>query len=155
MDKKESAKMHHVALFVADMNRAQYLFQDILGFELAWHAPTIKGHKIASLLGIPDVIMEIIYLQNSLSGVAVELCRMIHPAAKKQFLPFGSPGSTCLSLQVKNLDQLHNRLTRDGWTPFSPCLNMRDPEGHPVRLFCFPAEEGIVMELIENALERR
>lgn len=52
-------KVHHVALFVSDMDRARYLFQDILGFGLAWHAPMIKGRRMAELMGIPDVQMEI------------------------------------------------------------------------------------------------
>ena len=143
-------KLHHVALFVADMDRARFLFQDILGFESAWHAPMVKGNRMAALLGIPEVKMEITYLRNREDDVAVELCRMIHPAAKKQSIPFGSPGITSLSLEVVNLDQLHQRLSREGWTPFSPCLDMRDPEGHPVRLFCFSIEEGMVVELIEK-----
>ncbi len=71
--------------------------------------------------------MEIAYLQNKPGGVAVELCRTIHPVAKKQSIFFGSPGIMSLSLEVENLDQLHQRLSREGWTPFSPCLDIRDP----------------------------
>ncbi len=143
-------KVHHVTLFVADMDRARFLFQDILGFEPAWHAPMVKGNRMATLLGIPDVKMEIAYLRNGDGGVAVELCRMIYPVAKKQSIPIGSPGTTSLSFQVENLDQLHQRLSREGWTPFSQCLDMRDPEGHPVRLFCFAMDEGMLVELIEK-----
>lgn len=143
-------KVHHVALFVADMDRARYLFQDILGFGLAWHAPMVKGNRISSLLGIQDVKMEIAYLQNEFGDTAVELCRMIHPAKKQDPKTFGSPGTVSLSLRVKNLDQLHDRLSREGWPPFSSCLDMQDPEGHPVRIFCFSTEEGMVIELIEK-----
>lgn len=150
MDQKIMTKVHHVALFVADMDRARYLFQDILGFDLAWHTPTVKGNRIAMLLGISDVKMEIAYLQNRGGGVAVELCRMIHPVMETQSVPFGNPGTGSLSLQVKNLNHLHKRLTREGWIPFSPCLDMHDPEGHLVRIFCFSLEEGMVVELIEK-----
>ncbi|MBT3256246.1 MAG: hypothetical protein HN366_07300 [Deltaproteobacteria bacterium] len=147
-------KVHHVALFVSDMDRARYLFQDILGFGLAWHAPMVKGSRMAKLMGIPDVQMEIAYLRNDPGNTAVELCRMIHPVGNQNPKAFGSPGTASLSLNVENLDQLHKRLTREGWLPLSPCLEMRDPEGHPVRLFCFSAEEGIVVELIENSRKR-
>jgi catechol 2,3-dioxygenase-like lactoylglutathione lyase family enzyme len=150
MGKEIMTKVHHVALFVADMDRARYLFQDILGFDLAWHAPMVKGNRMAALLGIPDVKMEIAYLRSRPDGVAVELGRMIHPVMEKQSSSFGSPGTASLSLQVKKLDQLHQRLSREGWLPFSPCLDMPDPAGHPVRLFCFPMEEGMVVELIEK-----
>ena len=143
-------KVHHVVVFVADMDRALYLFQDILGFERSWHAPMVKGNRMATLLGIPNVKMEMACLQNGSDDVAVELCRMINPAVQSEFSNFGSPGSSSLSLEVENLDQLHHRLAQEGWPPFSPCLDMRDPEGHPVRLFCFFLEKGMVVELIER-----
>ena len=109
---------------------------------------------MAALLGIPDIKMEIAYLQNGAGSVAVELCRVLHPAVEKQAANFGSPGVMSLSLQVKDLDLLHARLTREGWTPFSSCLDMSDPEGHPIRLFCFPVENGMVVELIEKPLSQ-
>ena len=143
-------KVHHVALFVSDMARMRHLFQDILGFGLVWHAPMVKGSRMAELMGIPDVQMEISYLQNGPGNTAVELCRMIHPVRDQARKAFGSPGTASLSLKVENLEQLRDRLPREGWRPFSPCLDMRDPDGHPVRLFCFPAEESIMVELIEN-----
>jgi len=144
-------RIHHVALFVSDMDRARYLFQDILGLKVVWHAPEIMGNRMAALLGIPDIRMEIAYLQNTTEDAAVELCRVIHPVAEKGSQPFGSPGTVSLSFRVKDLDGLHDRLGREGWTPFSPCLEMSDPEGHPVRLFCFPVEEGTVAELFEKS----
>jgi catechol 2,3-dioxygenase-like lactoylglutathione lyase family enzyme len=154
MDAKIMAKVHHVGLFVSNMDRARHLFQDILEFGLVWHLPMVKGSRMAELMGIPNVQMEIVYLQNGPGNTAVELCRMIHPVKKQSPKAFGSPGTTSLSLNVENLDQLHKRLTREGWSPLSPCLDMRDPEGHPVRIFCFSAEEGVVVELIEKARER-
>ncbi|MCG6879265.1 MAG: VOC family protein [Deltaproteobacteria bacterium] len=144
-------RVHHVALFVSDMDRSLYLFQDILGLMAVWHVPEIKGNRMSALLGIPDIRMEIAYLRNGSEGAAVELCRVIHPVAEKGPQPFGSPGTLSLSLRVKDLDRLHDRLTQEGWPPFSPCLEMSDPEGHPVRLFCFPVEEGTVVELFEKS----
>jgi catechol 2,3-dioxygenase-like lactoylglutathione lyase family enzyme len=144
------AKVHHVALFVSDMGRALHLFQDILGLKPVWHAPEIKGSRMAALLGIPDIKMEIAYLQNGLEDAAVELCRVIHPVVERGSQSVGSPGTVCLSLQVNNLDGLHDRLGREGWAPFSPCLEMSDPGGNPVRLFCFAVEEGTVVELIQK-----
>jgi catechol 2,3-dioxygenase-like lactoylglutathione lyase family enzyme len=149
MDDQRMGKVHHTTLFVSNMDRARYLFQDILGFELVWHAPVVKGHKMALLLGLPEVEMELVYLQNG-QGPAIELCRVIHPHREPSPHLFGSPGTASLSLNVKHIDQLHARLTREGWPPFSSCLDMRDPEGNPVRLCCFAVEEGMVVELIEK-----
>jgi catechol 2,3-dioxygenase-like lactoylglutathione lyase family enzyme len=150
MDDKRSAKVHHATLFVSSMDRARYLFQDILGFDLLWHAPMVKGYKMALLLGLPAVEMEMVYLQNRPGHTAIELCRVIHPQREPSPHTFGSPGTAALSLEVKNIDLLHARLTREGWPPFSSCLDMRDPEGNPVRLCCFAVEGGMVVELVEK-----
>ena len=99
-------RIHHVALFVSNMERALHLFQNILGLKPAWHAAEVKGNRMASLLGIPEIKMEIVYLQNGPESTAVELCRMIHPVSEKPPQPFGSPGGMSLSLQVKDLDLL-------------------------------------------------
>ncbi|MCF8079772.1 MAG: VOC family protein [Desulfobacterales bacterium] len=146
-------KVHHVALFVSDMDRALYLFQDILGLKRAWHAPEVKGNQMAELLGIPDIKIEIAYLQNGPEGAAVELCRMIHPAAEKTPQPFGSPGAVSLSLQVKGLDGLYERLNREGWPPLSEPVRMPGPDGNPLRLFCIRTEEGLTLELVEQKNE--
>ena len=122
-------RIHHVALFVSNMERALHLFQNILGLKPAWHAPEVKGNRMAALLGIPDIRMEIAYLQNGPEDAAVELCRVIHPVPAKTSQPFGSPGGMSLSLQVKDLDLLHDRLTREGWTPFSPVWRCPIPKG--------------------------
>ena len=137
MGKEIMTKVHHVALFVADMDRARYLFQDILGFEPAWHAPMVKGNRISTLLGIPDVQMEIAYLQNGPGNTAVELCRMIPPVKNRNPKAFGSPGTASLSLNVENLDQLHKRLTREGWKPFSPLPGYARPRRASDQTFLF------------------
>jgi len=149
MDDRQMTKIHHAAIFVSDMDRARYLFQDILGFDSVWHAPVVKGHKMALLLGLPEVEMELVYLQNG-QGPAIELCRVIHPHREAGPRTFGSPGTASLSLEVKNIDQLHDRLNLEGWPPFSPCLRMRDPQGNAVRLCCFAMEDGMVVELVEK-----
>ena len=94
--------------------------------------------------------MEIAYLKDLDGGVAVELCRMTHPETEQPSQTFGVSGTASLSFQVTHLESLHRRLTHEGWQPFSPCMDMRDPEGNPVKLFCFPMEKGVVVELIES-----
>lgn len=140
--------MHHVAVFVRDLKRALHLFQDILELEMIWHAPVVKGKRMDALLGVPNVQMEMAYLKSRFSETAVELCRMMNLGEEAK-PSFGSPGTASLSLQVQNLDQMHRRLTKEGWKPISDPLEMRDPEGNPVRLFCFRADEGLTLELLE------
>lgn len=142
-------KMHHVAVFVSHMNRNLHLFRDILGFEVAWHMREVKGRRMSRLLGIPDLKLEMAYLKTGDGCASVELCRMIHPEMGRPSQTFGVSGTVSLSFKVTRIESIHERLTDEGWQPFSPCMDMRDPEGNSVKLFCFPIEKGVVIELIE------
>ena len=41
-----TVNIHHVSIFVADMDRAIHLFRDILGFEMSWHIPEYPFGKL-------------------------------------------------------------------------------------------------------------
>ena len=142
--------LHHVSVFVSEMDRSIYLFRDILGFEISWRIPKVGGKKLSALLGIPDMVAELTYLRSRSDGVAIELCRLIHPAVDQSQVQFGGPGTVGLSLTVDDLDGLHRRLSEEGWTPFTACTNMRSPEGDAIRLFCLKTEDGLLLELIEQ-----
>jgi catechol 2,3-dioxygenase-like lactoylglutathione lyase family enzyme len=141
-------ELHHVAIFVTDMNRSIHLFRDLLGLKVDWHLPRIEEPKLAEVVGIPGMIAEIAYLSGR-GRVAVELVRLIHPPPRQA--PSGSDGSARIGLSfvVDNLDTLHTRLCEEGWTPFTPAVRMRTPDGGRARMFCFSVEGGCVVELIE------
>lgn len=141
--------LHHVSVFVAEMDRAISLFRDILGFELVWRVPKAGGKKISALLGIPDMEAELTYLQTNPTGVAIELCRLIRPEMDMPLVRFGGVGTVGLSLTVGDLDRLYQRLTIEGWPPLTPCMNMRSPDGHPIRVFCIRVEDSLTLEFIE------
>jgi catechol 2,3-dioxygenase-like lactoylglutathione lyase family enzyme len=145
-----TSHLHHVSLFVSDMERSLCLFRDILGFDLKWRSPSVGGKKLSSLLGIPDLEMELAYLKSPANGVAVELARLIRPVMNSPAVRFGGAGTVGLSLIVKDLEGLHRRMTQEGWTPFSPPMEMRSPEGDAVRIFCVKTEDGLTLELIEE-----
>jgi len=142
--------LHHASIFVTDMDRALHLFKDILGFELLWRVSPVGGRKLSALLGIPDMKAELAYLQGRSGGVGVELVRLIRPTMDESPIRFGKAGMLGLSLVVEDLNGLHQRLTEEGWTPFTPCMQIRTPQGDPVRVFCFRTEEGLTLELIEE-----
>jgi len=147
--------LHHVSVFVSEMDRSIYLFRDILGLELSWRIPKVGGKKLSALLGIPDMEVELTYLRSISDGVAIELCRLIHPAVDRAPVRFGGPGTVGLSLTVDDLDGLHRRLSEEGWGPFTPCTEMRSPGGDPIRLFCLKTEDGLLLELIEQSKNGR
>jgi hypothetical protein len=90
---------------------------------------------MSRLLGILDLILEMAYLKSSEWCASVELCRMIHPDTGQSSQTFGLSGTVSLSFKVKHLESIHERLTDEGWQPFSPWMDMRDPQGYSVKLF--------------------
>lgn len=145
-----SNDLHHVSLFVADMERALHLFRNLLSFELVWRAAPIGGRKLSAVLGIPNIKAELAFLRSRPDSVAVELVHMIQPSGGKKAVSFSAPGTVVLTLIVEDLQFLHQRLTEEGWAPLTSCVEMRTPEGDPVRVFCFRTQEGITIELIEQ-----
>lgn len=144
-----STKVHHISIFISDMKRTIFLFQDILDFKLTWHIPKTKGKKFSALLGIPDLECELAYLTSPDNDVAIELARLINPVIKRSNARFGNVGTNGLSLDVQNLDKLHKRLNKEGWSSLSPCLELQSPDGDKIRAFCIRIENCMTLEFIE------
>ncbi|MCP4719517.1 MAG: hypothetical protein GY860_08685 [Desulfobacteraceae bacterium] len=147
-----SIKVHHISIFISDMERTMFLFQDILGFKLAWHIPMAKGKKISALLGIPDLECELAYLTSPDTDVGIELSRLISPVIKTSKAFFGNAGTIGLSLEVQDLDKLHKRLNKEGWHPLSPCLELQSPESNKIKVFCVRIENYMTLEFIEKPM---
>ena len=145
-----SIKVHHISIFICDMERTIFLFQDILGFKLTWHIPAAKGKKLSALMGIPDLECELAYLASADNDVAIELSRLINPVIKTSKVRFGNAGTNGLSLDVQNLDKLHKRLIKEGWSPLSRCLALQSPDGDKIRAFCIRLEHCMTLEFIEQ-----
>jgi catechol 2,3-dioxygenase-like lactoylglutathione lyase family enzyme len=145
-----SARIHHISLFVEDMERALYLFRDILKFTLDWHIPVVKGRKISNLLGLPDFECELAYLSDSGRNAAIELSRPLKTSASKPGGDFGDTGSALISVEVQNIDQLYKQLEKEGWHPLSGIMALKAPEGHNLRAFCIHLEKSVLLELFEK-----
>jgi len=143
-----AADLHHVALFVKDLDRALRVFQDLLGFRLAWRAPRVGGAKLSAVLGMPNMQAEIAYLVRNPAGVAVELVRLLDESEESISVPSSPRNGAVLSLTAPDLERLHSQLTEGGWKPFTPIVRMPAPDGNKVNMFCFRLEEGLTIELI-------
>ena len=142
--------MHHIAIFVSDMEKTLRLFQNCLGFQLEWRLPRAGGPKLSAVIGLPEMEAEIAYLHARPKKTAVELVRLIHPSRKEINGAFGGPGTAILSLLVEDMDSLSAKLKEEGWTPLTVPLEMRTPEGEPIRVCCLRIEDGLSLELFER-----
>ncbi len=63
--------------------------------------------------------------------------------------PPALPSPAALSLEVEDLDGLHQSLKEHGWVPFTPVTQMPTPEGNMVRMFCIRTDENVLLEFLE------
>ena len=141
--------LHHVTLFVTDMDRSLYLYQDILGFELLWRRDRVGGRQFSAFIGVPDIELELVFLKARTGGVALDLARIIQPVTEKSSTLVEDLAKVGLCLAVEDADKLHKKLIEEGWIPFTPCVDFPSPDGDSVRGFCFRTDEGVNVEIIQ------
>ena len=143
------ARMHHVSLFVNDMERSLQLFNGILGMETVKRLNGVRGERISTLLGMAGFSADMLFLKHPSQKILLELVRQTGPAGV--YSPRGVAGGFGISLTVPDLDLVHAELIQAGWQPLSEPLEMIDPSGAAIRLFCFHTDEGMMVELIQQA----
>ena len=146
-------QVHHVILFVKDIDRSISLYRDYLGFEVEWRVGPIGGKKMSAIIGIPKLETEMAYLKSSV-GPALELLELSNPQYSEGVaLDFGMPGSVGVSLQVIDIENLHRRLSQSDWEPLTACQQICSPAGESLKVFCIRTDEGVVIELLEPQTE--
>jgi len=139
--------MHHVSIFVRDLERSLELFSGLLGLEKVKHLKGVKGRQLSRLLGLADFEADMVFLKHPSQHILLELVRQTGGSGDRPW-PAG-PSGFGLSFVVRDLAGLHARLAKGGWQPLSEPLRMPGPDGKPLNLFCFLTEEGFMVELIE------
>lgn len=147
-----TVNIHHVSVFIADMDRAIHLLRDILGFELLWHIPEAGGKQLSALLGIKDMRAELAYLKSGSDGISIELARLIHPVVMPQDIRFGSIGTMGVSMAVPDVGSLYDRLNEEGWAPLTRCLSIQGPDGGKMQIFCIRLENCLTLEFMEQIM---
>jgi catechol 2,3-dioxygenase-like lactoylglutathione lyase family enzyme len=140
--------LHHVSLFTNDLERSLFLFKDLLGFEEIWRIGPLGGKGMASLFGLDDIRAQLVMLQSK-SGFLLELILLIDQPLEAFQGPPALPAPASLSLEVEDLDSLHQSLGPQGWTPFTPVTQIPTPDGKMVRMFCIRTDENVLLELLE------
>lgn len=143
-----TALMHHVSIFVQDMKRALQLFNGILGMQIIQQMEGVQGSGISTLLGISDFKGDLAFLKHPDQRICLELVRQTRGPQACQ--ADGDMGGFGISLTVPDLDAVHASLTREGWIPISKPLEILDPSGRAMRVFCFRTDEGLIVELLQQ-----
>jgi catechol 2,3-dioxygenase-like lactoylglutathione lyase family enzyme len=142
------SSLHHVSVFTNDLDRSLWLYKDLLGFETLWKVGPLGGKGLASLFGLKDINVVLVMLQGA-GGLQVELIHTLAPSLDAPAGPPALPAPVSLALEVNDLDGLHHRLGKEGWTPLTPVTKIPGPAGDSVRLFCIRTEENVLLEFLE------
>jgi catechol 2,3-dioxygenase-like lactoylglutathione lyase family enzyme len=145
-----TSDVHHIAIFVRDMDRALHLFEDLLGFALTWRKSQIDVSKLSAMLGSSTAEAELAYLQGRPDGAAIELICPSQAVIDNDVIPYGGSGSGHLSLVVEDLDGLCQSLNEEGWPLLTPIMPITTPGGDPERICFFRTEDGLTIELVAS-----
>jgi catechol 2,3-dioxygenase-like lactoylglutathione lyase family enzyme len=144
----------HINLVVRDLPKMIHFYESLLGLKLTRHV-TINGEWIERVVGLKDVVAEVVYLDFS-SGPRIELICYRHPAGER---PAGvgeanAQGIGHIAFRVGNIDEIVQRLTDAGVSFLSEVQNVPDAQvtysgGVRKRLVYFRDPEGNLLELCE------
>jgi glyoxylase I family protein len=140
------AAVHHVAVSVADMDRALAFYRDLLGFEVEWEREHYHGELLSRVVGMPGADARVVMLRGH--GLRIELFRYYEPAGETA-LPRRQCdfGLTHFALTVRGIQDLYARLSAAGVAFNCPPQNLRPG----VWVTYMKDPEGVTIELVEYA----
>lgn len=103
----------HVGVCVRDLQRSIRFYRDGLGFK-EMETLDIAGQPTATLLGMPDVDLNAVYLERD--GFRIELLYYPTPGTvgSADARPMNQPGLTHFAIRVSNLDEVIEKLVSLG-----------------------------------------
>lgn len=145
-------QIDHVNLVVDDLEGMVAFYRDVLGMRISKTA-TISGDWIEKVVGIPNAIGNVVYLEMS-NGPRVELIEYVTPKGDRP-AGLGKPntlGLRHLAFRVTEIEVLTERLRVAGVTVFSDPQTVPDAQvtysgGVRKTLVYFHDPEGNLLEL--------
>lgn len=142
-------KLTHVGLCVTDLARSRRFYVEGLGF-IETSSLQVKDEPAASLLQIPGVDLEALYLERD--GVRIELLYYRKPGAVVADVPrpMNAPGLTHFSFQVADVEGAVEKLVTLGGTALSE-TRIEIPGMGVVAMFVLDPD-GTRIELVRGAV---
>jgi catechol 2,3-dioxygenase-like lactoylglutathione lyase family enzyme len=144
----------HVNLVVEDLDVMTAFYRDVLAFPVTKQV-TISGDWIATLVGLPGALAEVVYLDPP-QGPRVELIRYRQPVACRAMCPSlaNTLGLRHIAFRVADIDRVVERIRLAGVHPNSPVVTVPPSQvtyagGESKRLVYFHDPEGNLLELCE------
>ncbi|HEU5240098.1 MAG TPA: VOC family protein [Pyrinomonadaceae bacterium] len=101
--------LRHVGITVSDMKRSVRFYCDYLGLSVSTFISRCEGEYISTLVGIPNVCIDICLLQAP-DGSRIELLQYLsHPGAAGACARANEPGRPHCAFTVANIRELYDR----------------------------------------------
>lgn len=145
-----AARLDHVSVTVADMDRSLAFYHDLLGIPILGRGEE-GGPEVAEILGIRGA--RFLYTDLDLgSGQILELLQYLSPVGAPHAPNPYDAGSGHLAIRVEHLDDVLDRLRRAGHPPRSEPVDLKEPEWWAgARCVYLTDPDGVTVELVERA----
>ena len=144
----------HVNLVVADLDVMTAFYRDVLAFSVTKQV-TISGDWIATLVGLPGAVADVVYLDPR-QGPRVELICYRQPVAHRPHGPsqVNTLGLRHIAFRVSDIDRMVERIRLAGVNTNSPVMTVPQSQvtyagGANKRLVYFHDPEGNLLEMCE------
>lgn len=138
-------RAHHTAFSCNDFAAARKFFVGILGFKVVGEIEDRSGDGLDVVVGMPGARCHWAMLE--LGGYHIELFKWLTPDdGRAVTVRQNDFGYTHICIQVRDIDEVHRRLTAAGYTPLSKPGDMRGGRAKP---FYAKGPEGCILEFCE------
>ncbi len=142
-------KFRHVGIAVTDMQRSLKFYRDLLGFSIVVDEIE-EGEYFNRLIGIQNARGHVVKL-SAPDGTILELFQFFsHPLAKPPVHAFNIMGCNHIAYTVNDINQLYEKLIRNGVTFLSePLSSTYDPVK---TMFCYDPDKTLVqfVEILDS-----
>lgn len=141
--------LHHVSLFVADLDRSLAFYCGTLGFELVSRDEDRRGAFLDQVCGVEGIALRLALVRGG--GEVIELIQVVSPPGHQVDGP-GSPagwGVARLGFQVEGIEALVERLRAAGVEFLSEVAVVSSGHYAGGKAVFFRDPDGILLELQE------
>jgi len=147
--------VHHIGFTVRDLEASLRFYRDQLGCTVTMQQRKSGGY-LAEIVGYPEATVKMAHLSPPSGSPLIELFEYVAPATIPADLEPARVGNAHICLIVDDLQEVYERLVREGVGFYSPPVDVdtgvnsggrgayaRDPDGITIELFQPPAGESM------------
>lgn len=137
----------HAVIVVSSMGEGLSFFRDLLGMKVTFDAEH-DPQSIETLLQLPGARVRAVVVACP-DGSEIELAEYLSEAPPAAERPFNAPGINLLSVRVKGIEALIEKISQAGYSFTSPLVTQPLPDGRLVKVCVCRGPDGTAITLTE------